>query len=633
MGIRTIAVYSEADASAAYVSEADTAVTIGPAPAAESYLDIGAILRAARSAGAGAVHPGYGFLAENAAFARACAEADLTFIGPPVEVIELMGDKRAARALAARYGPILPGYDGVDTGDGALIDRAAAIGYPLMVKAAFGGGGKGMRLVREAAGLPEALVACRREAALAFGRDDLLLERALIRPRHIEIQIFGDGAGHIIHLGERECTIQRRHQKVIEESPAPSLSPELREAMGTAAVNLARAAEYAGAGTVEFLVEDGLFYFLEMNTRLQVEHPVTEFVTGIDLVEWQIRVAAGESLPWRQEDVRFEGHALEARIYAEDPSGDFRPATGQVLIWRPPAGTESLRIDDGIRTGDTVSPFYDPMLAKIIAHGRTRDEAVRQLESALGATALLGLANNLAFLRQLLRHPAFVDGELHVGFLEEHDVAGSLSSKAVEAALIAASLAQWQDDAGDGPGYWRNNPGEPAPYVLSAHNRPWTVHLIPDPRKPNEFAVRISPGEIVRKVTLVDMALPDVVLAIDDSRLALVLAASGDTCWVQSESGAIRLDRLPLLPEPARAGRTAGSLRASMPGTVVAVLVEPGQAVDEGAPLIKLEAMKMEYTIRAASAGVVEAVHYQAGDRVNEGAALARIIPPDDRRG
>jgi len=618
-----VAVYSDADAHSAHVAEADAAVRLGPAPAADSYLNIPAILDAARRVGADAIHPGYGFLAENAAFARACADAGLTFIGPSPEAIAAMGDKRAARALAERLGaPVLPGFDGGDQSDAAFIVAAESLGYPVMVKAAAGGGGKGMRLVHEPAELPEALAAARREATAAFGSADLLLERALPHPRHIEIQVLGDRFDRVIHLGERECSIQRRHQKIIEESPSPVMTPELRAAMGAAAITLAEAIGYTGAGTVEFLFADDRYYFLEMNTRLQVEHPVTELVTGIDLVEWQIRLAGGEPLPWAQEDVAFRGHAVEARLYAEAPANDFLPTTGPVLLWRPPAG-EGVRVDDGIRTGDTITADYDPLLAKIIAHGDTRVAAVRRLRRALAETTLLGLRTNQAYLSHILTQPAFLSGDTTTSFLAEHGRAPEIPADKRTLALIAAALARYRADAGDGPGYWRNNPGTPAPWRFEVGGEAIDVSLRPERWTPGRFTAALSSGE---RVTITSERFDGVEMAlvIDGVRHEIILAAHDDVQWVSAEWGTMRLGVRPLLPEPRRAA-AAGSLRAPMPGRVLTVLVEVGQSVEEGQPLMKLEAMKMEHTIRAAAAGVVEAVYYAAGDQVGADEMLLRI--------
>ena len=623
LGLRPVAVYSDVDARSAHVAEADAAVRLGPAPAADSYLNISAVLDAARRAEVDAVHPGYGFLAENAAFARACADAGLTFIGPSPEAITTMGDKRAARALAERLGvPVLPGFDGGDQSDAVFIVAAESLGYPVMVKAAAGGGGKGMRLVHEPAELPEALAAARREAAAAFGSGDLLLEHALPHPRHIEIQVLGDRFGRIIHLGERECSIQRRHQKIIEESPSPVITPELRAAMGAAAVALAEAIDYTGVGTVEFLLADGRYYFLEMNTRLQVEHPVTELVTGIDLVEWQIRLAGGEPLPWAQEDVAFWGHAVEARLYAEDPANDFLPTTGPVLLWRPPAG-EGVRVDDGIRTGDTITTDYDPLLAKIIAHGDTRAAAVRRLRGALAQTVLLGLRTNQAYLNHILEQPAFLSGDTTTNFLAEHGHGPEIPADKRTLALVTGALARYRADAGDGPGYWRNNPGTPAPWRFEVDGEVIDVSLWPERRTPGRFTAALSSGEGVT-VTLDRFDGVEMALTVDGVRHEIILAVHGDIQWVRAEWGTMRLDARPLLAEPRRAA-AGGSLGAPMPGRVLDVLVEVGQAVEEGQPLMKLEAMKMEHTIRAAAAGVVEAVYYAAGDQVGVDEMLVRI--------
>jgi acetyl/propionyl-CoA carboxylase alpha subunit len=503
-----------------------------------------------------------------------------------------------------------------------------------MVKAAHGGGGKGMRLVAGPDELREALAGARREAAAAFGSGDLLLERALLRPRHVEIQVMGDRHGHVIHLGERDCSVQRRHQKVIEESPAPGLSPALRAEMGAAAVALAKAINYTGAGTVEFLLDaEGRYYFLEMNTRLQVEHPVTECVTGIDLVEWQIRVAEGEALPWAQDDVRPHGHAIEARLYAEDPANGFLPTVGPVLLWRPSTAedqvADGLRVDGGIRAGDEVTIHYDPLLAKIIAWADSREEAIRRLRQALERTVLLGLTTNHSYLLAILNHPAFVAGELSNQFLDDH-LAGWRAPAGDLTCVIAAALARWQRDAAGGPGYWRNNPTFPPAYPFRLDGRAIECRLRPAPRETGRFTVTISLDESKEyAVALDDYQPPDMTLTIDGDRRRIALVQRGTEWWTASESSALRLEELPLLPEPRRAADAGGSLRAPMPGTVLAVLVEVGQIVAEGQPLMKLEAMKMEHTIRTAAAGVVEAIYFSAGDQVGADELLLRIT---DRR-
>lgn len=629
MGVRTVAVFSEADAPARYVEEADTAVHIGPAAASESYLNIEAIVAAARRAGVDAVHPGYGFLAENAAFARACEAAGLVFVGPPADAIDAMGDKRAARALAAGCDvPVVPGYEGEEQSDAAFAVAAARLGYPIMVKAAAGGGGKGMRLVRMADDLREALAAARREAMAAFGSDAMLLERALICPRHIEIQVLGDQYSRIVYLGERECSIQRRHQKVIEETPSVAVSEALRAAMGAAAVHLAEAIGYTGAGTVEFLLdEDGQFYFLEMNTRLQVEHPVTELVTGLDLVEWQIRIAEGERLPWAQEELMPTGHAIEARLYAEDPIDDFLPAPGVVLLWRPPGG-EGVRVDDGIRDGDLVTTHYDPLLAKIIAYGRDRRDALRRLSRALETTTLLGVKTNLAHLHAVVNHPVFAAGRLHTSFLDRH--AASLSAKTDDPTrylgIMAAALGQWQRLPPDRRRHWRNNPSAGVRYRYRVAGETVDVELIPDARHSDRFELRLLPGpEKASVVQFVTSGEHEMSLTIDGIRRRVCLADRADTWWVQMDAVTICLETLPLLPEPHRRADAGGTLRAPLPAKVVAVVVTAGQAVTEGQPLMKLEAMKMEYTVRAPAAGVVSAVYYAVGDTVEADALLLSV--------
>ena len=433
LGYRTVAVFSDADAGALHVRQADEAVRIGAPPARDSYLNVAALLAAAKVAGADAVHPGYGFLSENAAFAEACAGAGLIFVGPPPAAIHAMGNKARAKKLMAAAGiPCVPGYEGADQSDATMLAEGRRVGFPLMVKAAAGGGGRGMRLVTSPDELANALTRARSEAASAFGSGELILERAITEGRHIEFQIFADRHGNVVHLGERDCSVQRRHQKVIEETPSPAVSADLRTTMGEAAVAAARAIDYVGAGTVEFLLDrSGKFYFLEMNTRLQVEHPVTEAVTGLDLVAWQLRVAAGENLPLEQHHIQRNGHAIEARLYAEDPHSNFLPQSGTLIAWRPASG-EGVRIDHGLASGAGVSPFYDPMLAKVIAHGASREEARRRLIVALENTVALGLVTNRSFLIAVLRHPAFAAGEATTDFIDRYFAAGSDAMRGAE---------------------------------------------------------------------------------------------------------------------------------------------------------------------------------------------------------
>jgi len=609
MGIATVAVYSDADARALHVEQADEAVHIGASPPTESYLNIPKLVEAARRAGADAVHPGYGFLAENADFARACDEAGLVFIGPPASAIEAMGKKRAAKLLLKGI-PVVPGYTGADQSDQALIDAAAQIGYPIMVKASAGGGGKGMRRVDAPADMPAALAAARREALQAFADDTLILERVVDRPRHVEVQIFGDQHGNVIALGERECTIQRRHQKIIEETPSTALTPELRERMCAAAVSVGQQLGYYSAGTVEFLVDrSGAFYFMEMNTRLQVEHPVTELVTGLDLVRWQILVAEGHPLPALSAPMR--GHAIEARVYAEDPSNDFLPVTGTILRWKPPEG---VRVESGVRTGDEVTIHYDPMIAKIVAYGEHREGAIRRLDRALAELQLLGLRSNISFLRRVLNHPDHIAGDISTTFIGERPDLLAEDPQPPPAALIAAALA-----VQSGQGYWRNNPNRPLRQRFTAGGVEYSVMLTPL----GADAYQAQIGETECSVRVWARQGADLTLAINDHRQRVsVVAGNGSGWWVHTNEGTHCLVWRSPLPEPGARARKEGSLRAPMPGQVVAVLVEAGQQVNEGDTLLILEAMKMEHRIKAPYAGLVEAVHYRPGQTVQGDAVL-----------
>jgi len=544
--MRTVAIYSDADASALHVQMADEAVHVGPSPSSESYLVMDAIINAARRTGADAIHPGFGFLAENSDFAQACADADLVFIGPTPFAIAAMGNKRAARELVERVGvPVLPGYGGVDQSQDTLRREAERIGWPLMVKAAAGGGGKGMRLVQSVADLDDACAAARREAQQAFGSDELILERALLAPRHIEFQIFGDQHGNLIHLGERECSIQRRHQKVIEEAPSMALTPELRASMGAAAVTAGRTVNYSNAGTVEFLLDsDGTFYFLEINSRLQVEHPVTECVTGLDLVEWQLLIAGGQALPLCQEQVQVHGYAIEARLYAENPANDFLPVTGEIVLWREPQG-EGIRVESGIQSGDQVSIFYDPMLAKVIAYGPDRATANRRLVRALESTTLLGLTNNISFLRAVLKHPAYEAGELNTAFLAEHFPHWAEPGGDVPLALFAVTLAQWQHhpQVETNRGYWRNNPNRPQlyRYIVLPGDQPVEVYLTPT-HKMATYEMSID-REIESKavVEFHGQTAHAMTVTVDGHRQRVTFVRSEHTWWVQTRGGVVQL--------------------------------------------------------------------------------------------
>ncbi len=626
LGIRTVAVYSTADAGAPHVLQADEAVWIGAAPPSESYLRAAALIEAAQRTGAQAIHPGYGFLSENADFAAQCAAAGLIFIGPTPAAIALMGNKRAAKqcALAANV-PMVPGSP-LDAAldDAALLAQAEQIGWPMMIKAAAGGGGLGMRLVHSSAELAAALPVARRDAQAAFGSAEVLLERAVIEPRHIEVQIFGDQHGNLIHLGERECSIQRRHQKIIEEAPAAHLLPEVRERILAAALAVGQAIGYTSAGTIEFLVDrNQQFYFLEMNTRLQVEHPVTEAVTGLDLVEWQILVAEGAPLPLTQAQVTLRGHAIEARVYAEDPAAGFAPTSGPVALWQPPTDA-AVRVESGIATGASVSVYYDPMLAKIITYGPDRQSAVRCLAYALEQTTLLGCTNNLLFLAALARHPAFLAGDLSTAFLTHHGAALTAARDSGEHALevAAVTLLQWSEITAHTAGYWRNSPNAPQQFRYQINTAAVAAALTPaQPGAPLHIAV----DQTALIISSYSISGHTITMVVDGRRRSWRWACVADEWWITDGRSLVRLRTLPLLPEPQTGADAGGSLRAPMPGAVLAILVGVGDHVAAGQPLLKLEAMKMEHTIRTAAAGTVSAIYCQAGETVEADAVLIAI--------
>ena len=629
MGYGTVAVYSDADRDALHVSSADEAVRIGPPPVRESYLDITALLAAAKLSGADAVHPGYGFLSENEEFAAACEGAGLVFIGPPAAAIHAMGNKAAAKRLMidAKV-PCVPGYQGADQSDDTLIAEANRIGYPVMVKAAAGGGGRGMRLVDKADGIARAISTARSEATNAFGSGELILEKAVVDARHIEIQVFADAHGNVIHLGERDCSVQRRHQKVIEEAPSPAVSPELRAQMGEAAVQAARAIDYRGAGTVEFLLDgDGKsFYFLEMNTRLQVEHPVTEAITGLDLVAWQLRVAAGEKLPLTQEQVTLTGHAIEVRLYAEDPTRNFLPQSGTIAAWRPAAG-QGVRVDHGITSGWAVSPFYDPMLAKVIAHGATREEARRRLIGALQDSVLLGMPNNRNFLTAMLKHPAFIDGQATTGFIGAHFATGSdaMKAKAPSPRLLALAAALLFDNGTERRDLnalrWDSTGQFDTAMRLTSGKTHHAVLI--RPAGDDAFVVTINGAsvqiEILRRNGIDIRFIADGLQAsahhaTSDGQLLLAL---GD------ETLAVRDTTL----ETGRAQDADGDARmlAPMNGRIVAVLAKAGDTVTKGQRIVVLEAMKMQHEIIASRAGLLEQVAVKEGDQVATRQLLAAL--------
>ncbi len=646
LGVRTVAVFSDADRDSLHVRSCDEAVHIGPASALESYLNTKAMLEAARRTGAEAIHPGYGFLSENADFAEACAATGITFIGPTPAAIRAMGSKSAAKALMQRAGvPLVPGYHGDDQKTELLAHEAARIGYPVLIKASAGGGGKGMRIVRNAAEFAAQLESCQREARASFGDARVLIERYLERPRHIEMQVFGDTHGNCIHLFERDCSVQRRHQKVLEEAPAPGMTAERRSRMGEAAVAAARAVGYVGAGTIEFIVApDGTFYFMEMNTRLQVEHPVTEYVTGLDLVEWQLRVAAGEPLPLTQSQLAIRGHAIEARIYAEDPARGFLPSIGTLEYLTTPAPSESVRIDTGVLESDEISPHYDPMIAKLIVHGPTRDAARTLLRQALADFRVVGVANNVDFLARLVDTRAFASADLDTALIERERAALFATTAPDDLSWIIAALAVAERDRrratelAEARGWrgspwgtshgWRANAAATRTVMLRSGEVVRTVVLVGD-----------TTGAFVQaKVDSAEFALtnalwqgPQLRVDIGGMRVAATAVHATDGRVHVFAADARAAFELPALDSYATDTQADGAahLRAPMPGRVIKVFVETGAAVDKGAPLIVVEAMKMEHTILAPATGKVLVVHYAAGDTVKEGADLIEFAPTE----
>ena len=638
LGIATIAVHSEADRGHPFVAACDEHVPIGGLLPSESYLVVDKILAAARATGAQAIHPGYGFLSENAAFAAAVEAAGLVFVGPPAPAIEAMGDKARARQRMAAAGiPVVPGYDGDGQDEATLVREASRIGFPIMVKAAAGGGGRGMRRVETADDLPAALRSAASEAAKAFGDGRLILERAVIEPRHVEIQVFADVHGHVLHLGERDCSVQRRHQKIVEEAPSPAVDPVLRERMGAAATAVAREIGYVGAGTVEFLLDpDGRFYFMEMNTRLQVEHPVTELVTGLDLVELQLRVARGEPLPLTQDDVRITGHAIEVRLCAEEPADEFLPRSGPVLDWRP----EPLaRCDHALAAGMSVSPHYDSMLAKLVAHGATRAEALDRLALALDRTALLGVPSNRAFLARVLRHPAFADGAaVSTAFIGRHFPAATDRADAPDADTwwLAAwlSVAAAPESAASGVHGWHNwNSGRalPAPWRLR-WRAPQSLAAGNETERAGE--VRLTPGGAVLGTTgaaATARGTPvspciDGETEIGGTAIAYRYAWNGVTLWLHTRRGDFAFDCLRRSPRRSAAdlAARANEVRAAINGRVLEVAVAAGADVVAGQRLCTLEAMKMEHEVRAPRDGRLAAVEVEAGQQVAPGQVLMR---------
>jgi 3-methylcrotonyl-CoA carboxylase alpha subunit len=685
MGLRTVAVYSEADAQARHVRVADEAHLIGPPPARESYLDIGRIIAAAKASGAEAIHPGYGFLSEKAEFAEACAEAGLIFVGPPAAAIRVMGSKSAAKALMEKAGvPVVPGYHGKSQDLAAFAREAKKLGFPVLLKAVAGGGGKGMRIVRSADELEAAVSAAKREASAAFGDGALLVERFVERPRHIEAQVFGDVHGNIVSLFERECTLQRRHQKVIEEAPSPSLDDERREALYEAARKAAAAIGYVGAGTVEFVADDAHAYFIEMNTRLQVEHPVTEMITGLDLVEWQLRVAMGERLPLRQEEIARRGHAIEARIYAEDADAGFLPSVGEISHWRAPDETAALRIDAGFGAGDAVSQHYDPMLAKVIAHADTREAALMRLRNALSGFEIAGVTTNAPFLARLLTHEAVLRNAVDTGFIERERAGldngadpSAFHIAAAVAAVLDSEAAARRRDAADPYSPWALGTawmlsgsrrrlmefrGKAGTYAAAlTHGRDGLTleiggeglggagavlqgqHPSPCPSPSGRgnavsaaaaglplplgegWGEGLRPGFSAFSFEAVTGEAARFSVTFGDARRTVTALISGNAITVFDGPAPIKLT----LADPFAAERIDPDLEfgaiAPMPGTVVALIAKPGETLEPGAPLLILEAMKMEHTLRAPARGHVSRYLCEAGDLVAEGQALAEF--------
>ena len=640
LGMVSVAVYSDADRDAMHVALADEAVRIGPAAPAESYLNTTAIVDACLASGADAVHPGYGFLAENSAFAQACEQAGINFIGPPAAAMDLMGNKDAALDLAASVGvPILPGYRGADQSDETLARAADSIGYPLLIKPVAGGGGKGMRAIASASALPEALASSRREARSAFADDRVLLEKYLSRPRHVELQVFADHHGNVVHLFDRDCSIQRRHQKIVEEAPAPGLDKKLRDAMARTAITLARAIDYRGAGTMEFLVDSEAptdYFFMEMNTRLQVEHPVTELILDVDLVEWQIRIAQGEPLPTDQRRPGASGHAIEARIYAEDPDRNFLPATGTLTRFRMPTADERLRIDTGVREGDEIGIHYDPMIAKLIVHGDDRDDAVARLRRALSECRIAGLPTNLSMLKQVAANADFAKAKIDTAFVDSlDDRSGDDEELGLAIAclfvLLERAADSRRDDTRDADSPWNTLTG----WRLNATGEDLITFYIGDREcsvpiryEADGFALLLPSGTIAASGRLAGDG--QLVAVIGNQRLRADVVRDNNSLDLFVAGQHLRLRCEDRDRSGNRGESASGLLVAPMPGRVISVLVECGADVSKGQALMIIEAMKMEHTIHASADGTVTAVSYGEGDLVEEGVELLAIAPCED---
>ncbi|MCU4531928.1 acetyl/propionyl/methylcrotonyl-CoA carboxylase subunit alpha [Acinetobacter sp. P1(2023)] len=620
MGYQTVAVYSDADRNARHVQEADEAVYIGASKVSESYLSIAKIIEACKKTGADAVHPGYGFLSENTDFAQACIDNQITFIGPTASAIELMGSKRLSKIAMIEAGvPCVPGYEGDRQDLEYLAKQAEQIGFPIMVKASAGGGGRGMRLVQQSSELIEALQTARSEAENAFGSGELILEKAVIAPRHVEIQVFGDTHGNYVYLFERDCSIQRRHQKVVEEAPCPVMTSELRQKMGEAAVAAAKACAYVGAGTVEFLLDaSGTFYFLEMNTRLQVEHPVTELITGLDLVEWQLRVANGEQLPLQQHELTLTGHAIEVRLYAEDPRQDFLPQTGQVLRWQP-ATLPNVRIDHGMLATDEVSPFYDPMVAKVIVYGKTREDAIRLLARAVDNCVLLGVNSNKQFLVNLLRHPIVVAGDTNTAFIQRHFQNDSSLHKQVlslETFAIAAALFSQSN----GAAVWQTGLGVPLPLKLKYDDQQVQLQLS---LLNNTFTVQLCDQSVC--IEVLERTAEQLVYLMDGVCRRVQYVLDDDQLYLDRDNGNVAIRNVTYAAPEIVDVAGDGKIRAPMDGAVVNILVDKGDQVVKGQTLLVLEAMKIQQQIKSDVDGVVDDVLGQQGQQVKKRQILFTI--------
>ena len=641
IGLRSIAVFSDADEAAQHVQMADEAIHIGAAPARESYLNISAIMAAAKRAGAEAIHPGYGFLSENPAFAEACAAAGIIFVGPSAAAMRAMGSKGSAKALMEKAGvPLLPGYHGAEQDSAFLEGEAKRIGFPLVIKAVAGGGGRGMRVVRAAADFADALQSARQEGASAFGDDRVLIERYLERPRHIEVQVFGDSHGDAVHLFERDCSAQRRHQKVIEEAPAPGISAEMRDAMGAAAVAAAKAVQYQGAGTVEFIAQDGGFYFLEMNTRLQVEHPVTEAITGFDLVEWQLRVAAGERLPLRQEDIRAQGHAMELRLYAEDPARDFAPSIGTLEVFR--LSDQGLRIDSGFVAGDRISIHYDAMVAKMIAHAPSRAEAIARLRAGLAHSDIIGVAHNLDMLDRILAHPDFASGTIDTGFIgrnAETLLTPKLKPSPQVLALAALGVLTLEEEAARAHAAASADPHSPWHatdhwWVNTRPTRVFEFHHEDETHAvtlaPAADGWRISTGGAAITARHAKLEAGSVHALLDGMRLSASIHRGGEIISLRHAGQSWRF----VLPDPiARAGEEEGGddrLIAPLPGQVTQLLVTENQNVARGDVLVILEAMKTVFRLTAPRDGRIATISCRVGETVREGQILLQFTTEED---